>query len=617
MKNNEPLILKYTDANAFDSLVEEINNQNTKDELVPLSVSLYNIFKERGVRVVNADGKEMYTRLIAQFLKKRYSCSKSDIAIVLALGICSMDNLNALLDACPFSGTRELLILTLKSSIVTNDDIRQNLQDHSASFSRIMCPGWLTGQVCTVPFISVDRGGYDRPVGKNLPFFHLKVRYPFRNILRTQFLRVERPKPLADIDARYRLFTEGSELEQRFPVIEVEESLSHFDFNDRGLLAPSLRTTAAAMQLTEFFPKSTDTYLKLMRARMALSFMAQARHFKSSRYKTFSVQMKDFDTKIRNGTLALMILFRHIKGFNMDVANSCRNEQIFDWLINELKIIYTDQTAGWISIKDFAESMLSSGLSEYTLDFLSFNSYRGYWNTASLDNKFTGHTDCNLRKQHFFTVPYVRGLFFILASLGYFDLAFDDDITPEASPYDTLVYARPTALGLYLLKLTPSYEGLKIKKQQWFEADEKYLIVRSLADNNPYLPLLSNMATPIGGGRLAFTAKTMLKDINSFAELEKRIGLFYDYVSPTPPPIWTAFFERLKNHCQPFDSISTTGYRLLKLRQVAHDSNLLQLLAPGTPIGRLCIRAEGYRILVPTKDYLEFVRLLQAEGYMV
>lgn len=623
MTNNEPITLKVGNSDRLDHLTEEICEALTKNEISDLAVAPYNIYKERGVKVIDKKGKEVHTELLAHFMKKRYSCTKNELAEVLALGLCSMDNLETLLDACPFSGARELLTMALKNPYVSNDDIAKEFSTHRMAFTSIICNGWFNSYACSVPFFTLDKGGYGGGHrNDSLPYVRLAVKRPFRNILRSEYLKVERPKPVQVLpstssgQAQYRLFTSGGELELRFAMFATEEKLGHFDYNDKGLLAPSLRTTAAAMQLTEFFPDAKDTHLKQMRARMALSLMAQARHYKSSRTNNFAHQMIGFESTVKDSQLARLLIFRHIKGFNANVANSCRDKQIYEWLMGELQAIFRESSAGWLSLSDITESLYAAGLSEYVMNFLSFDSYRGYWGRATLDNKFTGDSDCNLQKERFFTIPYVRGLFFLLASVGYFDLAFDDSITPDASPYDTLAYIRPTALGLYLLGLSPHYEGIKMEERQWFEADEKYLIVRSLAEPNPYLPLIATMASPIGGGRMAFTAKTMLQGVSTPTELQNRIDLFRDYVTKTPPEVWTRFFAQLKRRCQPFKALSSAGFRIMQLRADS-DPGLLRLLSPDTPVGRLCIRAEGFRLLVPTENYSEFERLLRAEGYMI
>lgn len=618
MKNSDPITLKAGAPDVLDRLTQEICDAFTKNEISDLAVAPYNIYRERGVKVIDDEGKEVHRELLAQFMKKRYACTKNVLAEVLALGLCSMDNLETLLDACPFSGARELLVMALKNSYVSNGDIANKLYEHSMTFSTIICGGWFSNYACSVPFFTVDQGGYGGPSRRkdSLPYVRLTVKRPFRSILRSEYLKVERPKPVQMIDEKYRLFTAGSELELRFSMFETEEKLGHFDHNDKGLLASSLRTTAAAMQLTEFFPDAKDAHLKQMRARMALSLMAQARHYKSSRASNFAHQMIAFESMVKDSQLARFLIFRHIKGFNANVANSCRDKQIYEWLMDELQAIFRESSAGWLSLTDITESLYAAGLSEYVMNFLSFDSYRGYWGRATLENKYTGDTSCDLQKERFFTIPYVRGLFFLLASVGYFDLAFDDSVRADASPYDTLAYIRPTALGLYLLSLSSYYEGAKMEERQWFEADEKYLIVRSLAEPNPYQPLIATMATHIGGGRMAFTAKTMLQGISTPEELQNRIDLFRDYVSKTPPAVWTRFFAQLQNRCLPFKTLSSAGYRILQLRADSAPE-LLRLLAPDTPIGRLCIRAEGYRLLVPVANYSEFERLLRAEGYMI
>lgn len=623
MTNYDPITLKAGKPSTYNLLVEEICEALTKNEISNLAVAPYNIYKERGVKVIDKNGKEVHKELLANFMKKRYSCTKNELAEVLALGLCSMDNLETLLDACPFRGARELLTLALKRPFVSNDDIAKEFSTHRMAFTSIICSGWPSGFACSVPFFTIDKGGYGGGNRKDsLPYVRLTVKRPFRSILRTEYLKVERPKPVQVLPStssgqvQYRLFTAGGELELRFAMFATEEKLGHFEHNDKGLLASSLRTTAAAMQLTEFFPDAKDAHLKQMRARMALSLMAQARHYKSSRSDSFARQMITFESTVKDSQLSRFLIFRHIKGFNANVAYSCRDKQIYEWLMDELQAIFRDSSAGWLSLTDIIESLYAAGLSEYVMNFLSFDSYRGYWGRATLENKYTGDTSCDLQKERFFTIPYVRGLFFLLASVGYFDLAFDDSVHPDASPYDTLAYIRPTALGLYLLGLAPHYEGIKMEDRQWFEADERYLIVRSLAEPNPYLPLITTMATPIGGGRMAFTAKTMLQGVSTPEELQNRIDLFHDYVAKTPPEAWTQFFAQLKKRCQPFKALSSADYRILQLRADS-DPGLLRLLASDTPIGRLCIRAEGYRLLVPTKNYSEFQRLLRAEGYMI
>ena len=213
-------------------------------------------------------------------------------------------------------------------------------------------------------------------------------------------------------------------------------------------------------------------------------------------------------------------------------------------------------------------------------------------------------------------IPYVKGLFFYMASWGLFDIGCREYDTDDVSPYDTLEYVRLTPLGAYVLGLSDRYDSpVLYEDKAYFELDPNRLIIRSLVDNNPYESLLSDTCTAIQNKRYRMTAETFLAHCSNKEDVEEKISFFKKYISGDLTPVWTEFFDSLLKRCKPFTDISALDYNLFKISP--DNQPLIRLLANDEVLRTLVIKAANYIILVPKENKVKFEHRLKSLGYLI
>jgi hypothetical protein len=216
-----------------------------------------------------------------------------------------------------------------------------------------------------------------------------------------------------------------------------------------------------------------------------------------------------------------------------------------------------------------------------------------------------------------FTRPLFSMLLIEMAYIGIVDVALKDDWDSERDSLADLVVAyRLTDVGKYVLGKTTTepqvIDGGDVNIE--FDIDDKNLIVRCMADDNPYESLLNMMAKNIGGHRYVFTEESFLSGCNNTADVMQHVELFKSYVSATPPQIWTDFFNRMVQRSTVV-KVDKTKYVVLKLDE--NDRALLNAVVTDPKLRELCIRAEGHRVLIEAENYDAAKAALRAHGYVL
>lgn len=173
---------------------------------------------------------------------------------------------------------------------------------------------------------------------------------------------------------------------------------------------------------------------------------------------------------------------------------------------------------------------------------------------------------------------------------------------------------RLTALGRYAFGLSESYEAPAVMNTNLFEIDDQRLVIRSLRPGNPYESLLTDTSTSIGNGRFLMTPESFLKNCKTKRDVVYKVEFFHQYICTEPPGVWTDFFKTIEQRCDP---LKTTKESYSVYTVDAEDTYLIILLTTDSILKGIGIRAEGYRILVPSSKRNVFVSRLKSFGYLL
>lgn len=274
--------------------------------------------------------------------------------------------------------------------------------------------------------------------------------------------------------------------------------------------------------------------------------------------------------------------------------------------------------SGWLDVGDIYLSMLCyKQQRHYQMSVLSPRDI----DRMGLTHKVTGDSLSGEDIVPLISKGLIGGLCCLLSGLGVVEVAYRpyqhgpeaEDI--EQTPYDFIRYIRVTPLGRYALGLTDRYEMPKQERREYFVLDDEHLILRSIADPNPYLELVKDTSEYIGAQRFRMSPDSFLAKCSNEQDVQNRIQQFRQFVCPQPPQIWEEFFAEISRHVHPLQSLPSEEYRIYSID--SQNRSLLSLLTSDAELRRLIIRAEGYHFLVSKANHRKFVARLKTFGYLL
>ena len=162
--------------------------------------------------------------------------------------------------------------------------------------------------------------------------------------------------------------------------------------------------------------------------------------------------------------------------------------------------------------------------------------------------------------------------------------------------------------------MNKEYVRTKQKDIKYFELDEESLIVKSLAEVNPYESILTSMGKAISKKMYKLSYETFLDGCASKSDITNKIQLFHDYICPNPPVNWEQFFKDMEDKCK----LMKAPQKKYSLLQIPSDRKDLQRILLSDPeIRKYSIKAEGYILLVETNNKNKVVEALKKYGYLL
>jgi len=106
----------------------------------------------------------------------------------------------------------------------------------------------------------------------------------------------------------------------------------------------------------------------------------------------------------------------------------------------------------------------------------------------------------------------------------------------------------------------------------------------------------------------------MLKGCSSVDDIRIRYD-FFKKSSTGMPPNWESFFKKLIGRCNPLMRENIERFEMFSISP--DNTDLQQLLCSDPILSSLIVRAEGFRILVPSDSFIRFKERLIQLGYLL
>ncbi len=406
------------------------------------------------------------------------------------------------------------------------------------------------------------------------------------------------------------LFTFQGEADfiRRFPLLQTLYEQEVLVMGSRKMAATTIKKVSKQVKLKEFWEgEEVSAELSGIRTSLVLPVLALLFDTFSSR-KNVETILKEFPKFLSTYyTYLIPILLPDINGIK---SNKLSESTVPDLIENVFSMLIRTKS-GWISVKKMKESLLVYPEERNSLQI--FMSYQ--LENMDLFNKVTGeYVHLGNLIEHL-GIPFLKGLLFLMGGLGMLELAYEYPSVISSSVFHSLQYVRLTELGRYVLGLTSTYTPPLQEEQELFRLDENRLIIRSLVENNPYETLLQDTAISIGNHRFLMNNDSFLKNCKTEKDVQNKMDFFKQFVCQgNMPEIWSEFFKSLLKQCHPL-KVSKGDYLIYQLDSA--NKELIHLLTTDPVLKSIIIRAEGYKILVESKNRSKLVERLKTYGYLL
>ena len=421
---------------------------------------------------------------------------------------------------------------------------------------------------------------------------------------------LEQDKPLEQLpeDSGLSTFCGERHIFANLPTITALHASRLLEQNKNGRLsAASLKAAARQMAMAEFFPEDVDPKTCMLRAQLVLNVVSRVLFSIRKKLPAEEVFIKTaLEAVTGDREFIVPVLLPEITGLRTTSYNNCDVGIILSCFFNAA--CYSDRK-GWVAFDSLLlETMLNAGIADFNL----FGEYE--YSRINVVNKYSAKDVRYAEVRSQITFPLLRGYAFLLAAFGLVEIAYRHPEPGEASPYDGLQYVRVTELGRYCAGRTQTYTVPFSEDKLWFEVDDERLLVRSTEDDNPMLPILQTMATPITRRLYKVSYASFLSGCASGTDIDNRIRQFKRYVCPQPSAVWKQFFTEVRRRIHPFQTIAKT-YTLVQIP--ADNKELQRILLTDPVIRKYTLKAEGYLFLIETKQQEKVRERLKTYGYLV
>lgn len=450
------------------------------------------------------------------------------------------------------------------------------------------------------------------------PEFQLSLPTGLRRVLAQYYDRPQNSKlhALEKTEATDYVYETGEQdIQMELPRVLVYSGQDQIAITAKG--RPSL-TTGGKMQrklnIKEFFPNSKEKVLKSLRSSLIAGLAITIGQKNMDNDVPSLVRSWIFRSTYLNRFESAPLVLHYLKG--MGYVDSSDLPSVESPLF---KILLRLPKNEWVSMENIEDYMRYNVIEiKPILEHTAANKlYYQY-----LDTEQRYYTDKHYirsgKYRRAILEPFVKGSFFLFATFGLVDIAYDEpDVSTLGvtaySPYDGLKYVRLTALGAYVAGHTETYEPPKIISKSDIQLSEDSLSILVGAKDAMAIALIEPYAERISPTRFQTDFKFFLKDCRSKSELNTKINLFQQFIGSELPLIWENFFKELRQKIDPLEELE--DIRIFKIPK--DNDKLIHLIARDSNLKKLVVKAEGYHLLIAKDNYNKFKKRLQEFGYFI
>ena len=606
--------LYYPEKPAFTSWYQLLNRLN-KSEVEDLAAPFLRIMRKKQVTAIDAQGNRRVPTQITEVLVKKYNIKKGELLDFLCFMLADVRNFQYYLNSLSetdkkvwkkaltqyYVSTDEIFRLTGEHWMPDTDSYfysyyrPQGISDKLNFFNLLDAKAenkegkrlWTRGIYCVI---------YEKLRIDLLPVF-----FPDACNLEGQILdKLPEDTPLHTFSGENDIFVILPILNGLYDSKQLVQPKSKL-----GLSA--LRKLTQAVTLTEFFPNHKEKEMALFRSSIVMNLYVWGKKAHASTKRSEDVLKEIFNTALHYPTHLLPILLPHLTGLRKKELLDSYGVQL---AINLWNLMGTLPQQQWISVQGIHFKLLQEAnryvplFPTYIFDKMDvFNDKLNHY--VYLDSLYNE-----------MSVPFINGLLYAMAAFGFVEVAYADESPSDASYTSSLAYIRLTNLGAYVWGQSKDYTPTALNREQGplFELDEKYMLVRSLVTPNPYLPLLSEMAVPVGGQRYRVSSASFLSTCQTSKDIKEKIALFKQYICAEPSAEWEEFFNSLLHHSNSVSRMKDKDYAIYHISP--EDKELQRIVSTDPFIRQYSLRAEGYLWLIEASKVKAVQKRLKECGYL-
>jgi len=419
------------------------------------------------------------------------------------------------------------------------------------------------------------------------------------------------PVPLPETPG-LQIYTNHDSLFSELPVALSYLQQDKLNVSDSGLLnVASVSKMRKYCGIQEFYPDTADKYAASIRTRFIAEMLLALQRRGYTTYDdpvAFIKQGFQLYEKVRLSSTSVLF---HLKGINKVETNPDVNRYLFT-LLQQLP------PGQWVTADNLRSYALYRELPlELVRDYVAQNNV--YFES---DDRY-GKTKNYLHRVHYralLTEPLLRGTFYLFATFGLVDLAYNSPANPEGekfkktyiSVFDGLQAVRLTALGAYVCGLTQTYTA-PVTHDEKIVLDEQRLFISYTGTNQPLLTILEKVARKAGEHLFKVDYESLLGDCHTSQEVTAKLNMFKQLFSANPPPIWQEFFAAIQARNVSLPALNV-NYQIFELPD---NKELVRLVANDPFLKKHIIKAEMYHVIIPRTSISKVKNYLKKFGFLI
>ena len=268
----------------------------------------------------------------------------------------------------------------------------------------------------------------------------------------------------------------------------------------------------------------------------------------------------------------------------------------------------------WASVNLFSKQLRYWGLNSVGEDLfclIKSSSYR-----TKLSNNWTSKPIYFDEMLPQITLPAIKSIFFLLASWGMVEIAYQSSNNPNsASPFDGVEYVRLTALGRFAFGIDSEYTPpVVVESVKDFELSGDRLLIKFLDADSPRRAVFRQFAKAVTPVLYSVDFGSFLEGCTMRNEVESKIKKFRHIVKEDLPEVWETFFAELLNRCNPLLNVRS---KYVVRRINSDDKRLQEIILTDKELKEYIVRAENYIILMEQKNMDKVSHILRRYGYLI